>query len=90
MFIAGGSGHRMDDNVVIGQPRPSANVGAYVWNQSSGACSGLTAANNRVRWLRVYGASNPYWNAGDCGTTAGTGNVWGDNTLDIALYRFTL
>lgn len=90
MFIAGGMNHRMEDNIVIGQQRPSTNVGMYVWNQSPAACSGLTVARNRVQFYRADGVSNPYWNAGNCGTISGTGNVWGDAGLDIGLYRVAL
>jgi len=91
MFIAGGTNHQMLDNIVIGQQRPSSNVGMYVWNQSStGACSGLTVAGNRVQFFRADGVSNPYWNAGNCGTLAGSGNAWGDSSLNISLYRVAL
>lgn len=67
---------------------PQSNVGIYVWNQyPTKACSGHTVARNRVLWLRADGVPNPYWNAGNCGTIAGSGNVWGDRTLDIERYR---
>ena len=72
-------------------------AGVYVWNQYASPCSGHTVTRNRVRWLRADGVSNPFWNAGNCGTITGIKsatspetNVWGDNTLDIEQYRVSL
>lgn len=89
-FIAGGTGSTIADNIIIGEQRERSNVGIYVWNQSSSPCSGHTVSGNRVRWVNAAGASNGYWNAGNCGTVAGSGNVWNDTTLDIAAYRVSL
>ena len=89
-FIAGGLNSVIADNIVIGEQRDKSNVGIYVWNQSSSTCSGHTVSGNRVRWLNASGANNPYWNAGNCGSVAGSGNVWNDTTLDIEQYRVEL
>jgi hypothetical protein len=82
--IAGGSDIHVLDNVIYGAQRPLSNVGVYVWNQSGGACSGIEVNGNRVRWTNAAGASNGYWNAGNCGTVTGT------NQRNAALDQLTL
>lgn len=89
-FIAGGTNHQLVDNIVIGEARPKSNVGIYVWNQSSSACSGHEVSGNRVHWRKSDGTLNPYWNAGNCGSVAGSGNVWNDTTLSADDYRVGL
>lgn len=88
VFIAGGLNHRIENNIVIGQAIPRSNVGMYVWNQSASPCSGHTVNGNKVNWKRADGVSNPYWNAGNCGTVVGTNDL--NANLDIELYRVTL
>lgn len=90
MFIAGGSNHRILDNTIYGEHRALSNVGLYVWNQSSTACSGHEVAGNRVWWRNATGASNPAWNAGNCGSVSGwSANDWNANldpsTLHVSL-----
>lgn len=89
-FIAGGLNSQIVDNIVIGEQRPKSNVGVYVWNQSSSACSGHTVSGNRVLWLNASGASNGFWSAGNCSSTTVTGNNWNDLTLDIDAWRVVL
>lgn len=90
-FIAGGINSVIADNIIIGQQRDKSNVGIYVWNQSSSACSGHTVSGNRVLWLRADGVPNPAWDARNCGTITGwSTNVWNDPTLDIEQYRVGL
>jgi len=85
-FIAGGTNCKLLDNIIYGAQRPSSNVGAYIWNQSSSACSGLEVARNRVFWKRADGVGNPAWNAGNCGTVAG----WSTNQWNAVLDPLTL
>jgi hypothetical protein len=94
MFIAGGSNNRIEDNICIGEARPLSNVGIYVKNYSSGACSNHTVARNQVRWFRADGVANNKWTNDSCGPitgwTSGTNtNVWGAS-LDITTYRVRL
>ncbi|MGK2852336.1 MAG: lamin tail domain-containing protein [Candidatus Limnocylindrales bacterium] len=89
-FIAGGTNHKILDNVIFGEQRPSSNVGLYVWNQSSTPCSGHEVSRNRVSWRRADGGSNPSWNAGNCGAVAGwSTNQW-NAALDPSLLRVGL
>jgi hypothetical protein len=81
MFIAGGTNHKIIGNIIYGEQRTSSNVGLYVWNQSSSSCSGHEVRDNQVSWRRADGASNPAWNAGNCGTVAG----WSDNQWNAGL-----
>ncbi len=81
MFIAGGTNQRIIDNVIFGEQRTSSNVGLYVWNQSGSPCSGHEVSGNQVSWRRADGASNPAWNAGNCGTVSG----WSSNTWNAVL-----
>jgi hypothetical protein len=71
VFIAGGTGHRIVDNIVYGEQRPRSNVGMYVWNQHDEPCSGNAVARNRVSWTTEDGDPNPFWNSGDCGRVRG-------------------
>lgn len=90
VFIAGGTNHKILDNIVYGERRTSSNVGLYVWNQSSSSCSGHEVARNRVWWRNAAGASNPSWNAGNCGTVSGwSSNEW-NASLDPATLRVGL
>lgn len=89
-FIAGGTDHKIIDNVIYGEKRTLSNVGLYVWNQSSTPCAGHEVSRNRVSWRRADGASNPSWNAGNCGTVAGwSTNQW-NASLDPATLRVGL
>ena len=90
IFIAGGTNNKIVDNIIIGQQRTKSNVGVYVWNQSAAPCSGHTVSGNRVLWRRADGLLNPYWNAGNCGSVAGSGNVWNEVSLSIETYRVVL
>ena len=90
VFIAGGSNHGILNNTIYGERRELSNVGLYVWNQSSSSCSGHEVAGNRVWWRKADGASNPSWDAGNCGTVSGwSTNDW-DASLDPATLRVAL
>ena len=90
LFIAGGTNHKILDNVIYGEQRARSNVGIYVWNQSSTTCSGHEVSGNRVWWRKADGASNPAWNAGNCGTVSGwSTNDW-NASLDPAALRVGL
>ena len=90
IFIAGGTNHQVVDNTVYGEQRDLSNVGLYVWNQSSATCAGHEVAGNRVWWRNAGGASNPAWNAGNCGTVSGwSSNDWNAN-LDPSTLRVSL
>lgn len=66
--VANGSGHLVEENHV----ENVSNVGIYVWDQYSpqGDCFGITVRDNTVV------DDNPWWNAGNCGSVALTGNSW--------------
>jgi hypothetical protein len=80
-FIAGGTNHKILDNVVYGEQRDKSNVGIYVSNRSDGACSGHEVRGNQVQWRDASGRRNARWEDGDCGEIAG----WDDNDWDAAL-----
>jgi hypothetical protein len=90
IFIAGGTNNKILDNTVYGAQRPKSNVGLYVWNQSSSACSGNEVSRNQVWWRNEAGTNNSAWNSGNCGTVAG----WSTNTwnapLDVNVLRVSL
>jgi len=88
IFIAGGTNNEIADNIVYGEARPPANVGIYVWNQSSKACSGNTVSGNRVNWLNANGDPNPFWDAKNCDATW-INNDWAAS-LDVELLRVRL
>ncbi len=86
IFIAGGTNHKILDNIIYGEQRASSNVGLYVWNQYSSGCSGHEVRGNRVSWRKADGSVNPSWNGGNCGSISG----WSDNTWTAPLDPSTL
>jgi hypothetical protein len=75
--IAGGTNNKILDNTIISEAgeNPEANVGIYVWRWAgTQPCSGHEVSNNRVRWIKSNGSSNPFWNGGNCGTVVMVGN----------------
>lgn len=91
-FIAGGVGHKLLDNIAIGQARPKSNIAFYVWKQGdSGESRDHEVARNRARWLRADGVPNGFWDAGNSGPILGLpSNNWNDQSLDIERYRVVL
>jgi hypothetical protein len=89
IFIAGGTGSRIENNVIIGEQRASSNIGIYVSNYSGGTCSSHAVTGNRVYWRRADGALNSYWTSGNCGTVQMSGNIFG-TPIDISAYRVVL
>ena len=90
IFIAGGEHNAILDNVVYGEQRERSNVGVYVWNQSTPACSGHEVRGNQVHWLAAEGNPNPGWDHGNCGPVAGwDANDW-NAPLDPATLRVDL
>ena len=80
IFISGGSNHRMENNVIYGEPRVGSNVGVYLWNQTSGSCSGHVISGNRVRWYKASGTRSGFWNGGGCSASM-SGNTWYDSSI---------
>lgn len=86
--IAGGSNISFDDNRIylsrddVGY----VNVGVYVWGQDGAACAGHSVQNNRVWTMNSLGAQNPFWDGGNCGAIALTGNVFGDASLTPSIF----
>ena len=89
--VPGGTDIHILNNTIYGGQRAKSNVGLYVWNQSSGTCSGIEAGGNRVFWINASGAANPAWNSGNCGTVAGwSTNVWQDTSIDPTALKVSL
>lgn len=85
--VAGGTDIHLIGNVVYGARRAKSNVGIYVWNQSDGNCSGIEVRGNKVNWVNEGGSSNPYWNAGNCGTIDGEStNTWNASINSASLH----
>jgi hypothetical protein len=80
-FIAGGTNHKILDNVIYGEQRPSSNVGIYVWDRTEVPCEGHEVRGNRVHWLREDGERNSRWDGENCGPIEG----WDDNEWDAVL-----
>jgi hypothetical protein len=79
--VPGGSHIRIINNVIYGARHASSNVGIYVWNQSSAACSSVEVSGNKVRFYRSDGVENPAWDGGGCGGVAG----WDNNNWHASL-----
>ena len=74
IYIAGGVNNQILNNTVYGAPRANSNVGIYVWNLSSGSCSGHDVKGNRVYFRKADGSEKGYWEGGGCGTVSKSGN----------------
>ena len=69
--VAGGTNITVDRNQVYGRQQSFTNVGMYVWNQYSSACSAITVSNNQVNWRNSSGGANNWWDGGNCGSISG-------------------
>lgn len=77
MAAAGGTNISILNNQIYGRQQSFTNVGIYVWNQYTTACSAVTVQGNSVKWTNSAGQANPSWNAGNCGAVSGfTSNNW--------------
>lgn len=87
--IAGGANISIDDNRIY-QNRDAGifvNLGLMVWGQAGASCNGgHSVRNNRVWSLNTSGVQNPYWNAGNCGSVAESGNTFADKSLTPAIF----
>jgi hypothetical protein len=75
IFIAGGTNHKIIDNVILGEQRQHSNVGIYVDNRSDGECGGHEVRGNEVNWMTEDGDRNSRYDSGDCGEILG----WDEN-----------
>jgi hypothetical protein len=88
--IAGGSDITVEDNLIY-QNRDAGiyvNLGIMVWSVTGEVCSGTThtVRGNRVWTFNSLGAQNSFWNAGNCGPVAVSGNTFGDASLGPSLF----
>jgi hypothetical protein len=82
IFIAGGTNNKILSNTIYGGAKTHANVGIYIWNLSSGSCSGHTMSNNKIRFVKADGTRSAYWYGGGCGTVSRSGNdFWASISL---------
>ena len=72
--IASGSNIEIKDNIIFSKKQLFSNVGIYVWNQYKSYCSLNTVSGNIVNWTDTKGASNGFWNGGNCGVVVGWNN----------------
>lgn len=87
--VAGGTNNVQERNrtymaEMTEEYRPSGNksIGAYVWAQGGGACTGSVMKDNRL-WIKNQ---NSFWDAGNCSGSTITGNNWNDTTLTAAIF----
>jgi hypothetical protein len=85
--IAGGNNITIDHNLAFSPKNAYSGVGAYIWAQAEATCHDNTLTNNRVAWTRNDGESRPFWDGGNCQNTTIDGNVWGDTSLDAAIFE---
>lgn len=86
--IAGGQNCSLIDNLIFGEQLDWSNVGLYVWDQYASSCSGHTVSGNRVNWTDSTGVKKGFWDGGNCGSIAGSGNDWDDLTVTAAIANF--
>jgi hypothetical protein len=80
--VAGGQNIAVKGNLIYGRSQPFTNVGIYVWNQYSGACSGVSVGGNIVEWWSKEGRRNSRWNADNCGPI----EDWDSNLWDAVVH----
>ena len=67
--IASGSQIQITDNQIYAAKNSWTNVGIYVWNQyPTTRCENHEISGNRINYMNQKGFSNPYWDAGNCGS----------------------
>lgn len=73
LAIAGGTFVNYEDNQVFQAQRPGrsfgGDVGFYIWAQAGATCSNIYTDGNKINWTTTSGGNNPWWDAGNCGTT---------------------
>ncbi len=79
--VASGTDISVKNNKIFGKQQSFTNVGLYIWNQTTTACSSDTIMNNQVNFTGSNGVQNNMWNAGNCGTVVG----WSTNVYDSSL-----
>jgi hypothetical protein len=74
--VASGQNITVLNNLIYSSSQPWSNVGLYVWNQYSSACSDIEIAGNQVNWTAAGGYSNGFWSGGGCSNTSVYDNDW--------------
>src|SRR5262249_4717665 len=69
--VSSGSHMSIVDNSVFGRQQGFTNVGIYVWNQYRSECASIAVKGNKVRWFKMSGEPNSFWDAGNCGKITG-------------------
>ena len=87
--IAGGHDNKLLNNKVYSASFSWSNVGAYVWNQYAPASYGHEVSGNRVNWTKRDGSANNWWDGGNTGTIAQSGNVFGDSSIGAGIWNET-
>ena len=86
MAVSGGTNMQILNNQVYAVQNTFTNVGIYVYNQYTTACSLIIVNGNQVNWTNSAGISNPNWDDGNCGTVTGwSSNTWGANITSSIL-----
>lgn len=81
IFIASGSNNKIQDNVIYGEPRTGSNVGIYIWNRSSSACTGAVMTGNKVHFQKADGTQSGYWYGGGCTVSSSGNDFWAPISL---------
>ena len=74
--VASGQNITVLNNLIYSSSQPWSNVGLYVWNQYSDACSDIEVAGNQVNWTAAGGYANAYWGGGGCSNLSVYDNDW--------------
>jgi len=74
MAVAGGTDMKITNNRIFARQQGFTNVGIYAWNQKAASCDRIEVRANTVGFTNRNGANSAYWNGGNCGAIALTGN----------------
>jgi hypothetical protein len=80
---AGGTNIKAEFNRIYGARDAETNVGMYVWNESSGQCSGWMGRNS-IKFTNAAGQDNPVWDGGNC-TDGSFTAMWDSNDTAAAI-----
>jgi hypothetical protein len=78
--VASGTNIQLLNNKIYGKKQSFTNIGMYIWNQTTTACSNITVSGNSVDFTNSSGAKNNFWDAGNCNPI-----IYGDNNFDANL-----
>ena len=84
--IAGGNNIKLINNISY-NVNPFTEIGAYIWNQHTSACSNNTITGNKGYAIRRDKVANHWWDGGGCTNTTLSNNNFADTSMSPLIYN---